>query len=65
MYGYEQTDFSNYASNSFHSQPQTTEILLLSHAISDDPQQFLDVVGIPKWDATMTQEYSSLMKTHT
>jgi hypothetical protein len=37
----------------------------LSHTISNDPQQFSDVVGIPEWDVATTEEYSSLMKNQT
>ena len=44
---------------------QTSGISLLSHAVSTNPQNFLDASGVPKWDSAMIEEYSSLMKNHT
>jgi hypothetical protein len=64
-YGYEPTDFSYSASASSPIQSQTIGVSFLSHTISNDPQQFSDAVGIPEWDAAMTEEYSSLIKNHT
>ena len=64
-YGYEQIDLSYFSSNFSPSYLQTSVISLLSHAISDDPQQFSDAIGIPKWDASMKEKYYSLMKNHT
>jgi hypothetical protein len=64
-YGYEPTDFSYLSSMSSPIQSQTIGVSFLSHTISNDPQQFSDIVGIPKWDAAMIEEYSSLMKNHT
>jgi hypothetical protein len=64
-YGYEPIDFSYSASASSPIQSQTIGVSFLSHTISNDPQQFSDAVGIPEWDASMTEEYFSLMKNHT
>lgn len=37
----------------------------MSHAISKYPQQFSDDVGKTKWEVSMVENYSSLMKIHT
>lgn len=60
-FGYDAADFSYLASN----QPQSEGISFLSHAISEDPRQFSDVVGEPEWEVAMIEEYSSLLKNHT
>ena len=41
---------------------QMSGIGLLSHAISNDPQIFSQVIGHVEWDKAMDEEYSSLMK---
>jgi hypothetical protein len=64
-YGYEPTDFIYSASASSPIQSQTIGVSFLIHTISNGPQQFSDIVGISEWDASMTEEYSSLMKNHT
>ena len=64
-YGYDVSDFSYFAPTSTNIQPKSVGISLLSHAISEDPQQFPDVVGIPEWDASMLEEYYFLMNIHT
>ena len=64
-YGYDVSDLSYFAPASTNFQPKSVGISLLSHAISKDPQQFPDVVGIPEWETAMAEEYSSLMKNHT
>jgi hypothetical protein len=64
-YGYEPTDFSDSASASFPIESQTIGVSFLIHTISNGPQQFYETVGILEWDASMTKEYSSLVKNHT
>ena len=64
-YGYEKTNFSYLVNNPFHTSSHTFSISLLSDTISTHPQQFFDVVGIPKRDVAMTKEYSSLLKNST
>ena len=53
-YGYEPTDFIYSASASSPIQSQTIGVSFLSHTISNDPQMFFEVVGIPEWDVSMT-----------
>lgn len=64
-YGYDVSDFSYFAPASTNIQPKSVGISLLSHAISEDPQQFPNDVGILEWETAMAEEYSSLMKNHT
>jgi hypothetical protein len=54
MYGYEPTNFNYSTSASFPIQSQIIGVSFFSHTISNDPEQFSNVVGIPEWDATMT-----------
>ena len=61
----EETDFSYLVTNPFHTSSHTSCISLLSDTIYTNPQQFFDVVGIPKWDVAMTKEYSSMLKNNT
>ena len=64
-YGYDVSDFIYLAPTSNNIQPKSVGISFFSHAISEDPQQFPGVAGIPEWETSMTEEYSSLMKNHT
>jgi len=65
MYGYEPIDLIYISTNPHHTHSQKNVVSLLSHTISIDPQQCSDVVDILEWDATMTKEYSSMLKNHT
>jgi len=64
-YGYDVSDLNYFSPSPSNIQPKTIGISLFSHAISEEPQQFFDAIGIPEWEEAKEDEYSSLMKNHT
>lgn len=52
-------------SDARHTRSHTMGSILLSHAISNDPQKFSEATGHPEWDCAMEKEYSSLMRNNT
>lgn len=52
-------------SDTCRTRSHTVGSSLLSHAISEDPQNFSEEIGHPEWDCAMDEEYSSLMRNNT